>query len=172
MANTYQIITSTVLTTTTASVTLSSIPQIYKDLVLYIVARTDTVDGNVNLYIRLNADGGTNYSSITYSYYGTALASGINSGSSQFTQGPWAAGTSVTANVFSSNTVYFPNYTNSFNKQMPTFGGMGSSSASAFAIDTATSYRGTSPITSILIPPYSGNFLAGSSFYLYGIANS
>jgi hypothetical protein len=172
MAGTFDLISSTVLTTTTASVTLSSIPQTYKDLVLYIVARNDTADTNVNLYARINADGGANYSSITNSFYGTSANYNINSGSTQFTMGPWGAGTTMTADMFASNTMYFPNYTNSLNKQISTFGGMGSSSVRAYAIDTATSYRGTSPITSITIPPYTGNFVAGTSFYLYGLASS
>lgn len=172
MAATFQIISSTVLTTTTASVTFSSIPQTYKDLMVYIVGATNLADTNVNLYVRLNGDGSANYSSIQMSYYGTGANYNINSGSSQFTNGPWASGTTMTANMFASNTMYIPNYTNSFNKQIPVYGGLASSSVRSYAIDTATSYRGTSPITSILIQGYSGSFVAGSSFYLYGIANS
>jgi hypothetical protein len=172
MATTYQIITSTVLTTTTASVTFSSIPQTYKDLMVYIVAATDLADTNVNLFVRMNGDSSSNYGSQQMSYYGTGVNYNINSNRSQFDNGPWGSGTTMTANMFASNYMYFANYTNSLNKQVSVYGGLASSSVRAYAVDEAVSYRGTSPITSITIPPYSGNFVAGSSFYLYGIANS
>lgn len=172
MANTYELITSTVLTSTTASVTFSSIPQTYKDLMVYIVAATDLADTNVNLYVRLNADSSSNYSSTQGSYYGVGANYNQNINSVQFTNGPWGSGTTMTANMFASNTMYIPNYTNTNNKQISVYGGLASSSVRSYAVDVAQAYRGTSPITSITIPPYSGNFVANSSFYLYGIKNS
>lgn len=173
MANTYQLIASSVLTTTTASVTFSSIPQTYSDLVVRMIARTNTADTNVNVYLRVNNDSTTNYSSTSMSFYGSSQNYNQNINRSQLDNGPWASGANLDANGFASNTVYIANYTNSLDKQISVFGGLFNQSTSqAWAIDESGLYRGTSPITSIQLPPYSGSYVAGSSFYLYGLASS
>jgi hypothetical protein len=54
MATTYELISSTVLPSNTSSITFSSIPQIYTDLILYISARSsdpaiyDQIDARIN----------------------------------------------------------------------------------------------------------------------------
>ena len=171
MANTHNLIQSTVLSTTTASVSFSSITQSYRDLVLYVVARNDTADTNVNLNVRVNNDSGSNYGVVQLSFYGTGINQNEGINNTSWGQALWGAGTTMTANMFSTNTMYFPNYTNTSNKQISAFAGMSSSSVRSYVLDTANDYRGTSAITSISITPYSGNFVSGSSFYLYGLAS-
>lgn len=63
MASTYTLISSSVLTVTTQSVTFSSIPQTYTDLVLRMSYRITAAGlfGN-NPAIRFNADATSNYS--------------------------------------------------------------------------------------------------------------
>jgi len=57
--NTYEAIATQTLGSAAATVTFSSIPQTYTDLVLVLSAKVSTAD---NSYVRLNSDTGTNYS--------------------------------------------------------------------------------------------------------------
>lgn len=175
MATTYTLITKYELDATTASVTFSSIPQTYKDLIVRIVARATVADQNVNLYVRFNGDSSTNYSSISGSFYNTGENWNINSTRSQLDNGPWASGANCATYFFGTNTMYIANYTNSLSKQISVLGAVGknaSAGSGQWVVDESALYRGTSAITSITIPPYSGSFEAGSKFYLYGLASS
>lgn len=173
MANTYTLITSNTLSTTTASVTFSSIPQTYNDLVLKISARADTVDTNVNIFMRLNGDTGANYNSLQYGYYTSGNNQNENFNRTNMgDNGPWAAGANILTNMFGANEAYFSNYTAAQFQVMATQGQVENNSSSGWAMTTSGQYRGSAAITSILMYPYSGNFVAGSTFWLYGIKNS
>lgn len=92
MPATYQPLASTTLTTATATVTFSSIPSIYTDLVLVCNGYNATADNNVPR-VTFNSDTATNYS-IT-SIYGTGSAAGSTRASSQAAlylsyQGGWS----------------------------------------------------------------------------------
>jgi hypothetical protein len=172
MPNTYTLISSNVLTTTTASVTFSAIPSTYTDLVLRLSTRTDLADTSVNVYTRFNGDTATNYSITRVANYAGGVDSARNSSQVRFTQAPWSEGTNLTADTFANSEMYIPSYTASQNKPLSVFDAVENNAASAYVIATASLWRNTAAITSIQMLPYSGNFVSGSSFYLYGIKNS
>jgi hypothetical protein len=173
MPSTYTLISSNILTSTTASVTFSSIPATYTDLVLRLSTRTDLADTSVNIYTTLNGDTATNYSATRLANYAGGADSARNSNQVRFSQGPWSEGTNLTASTFANSELYIPSYTASQNKPVSSFDAVENNSAStAYVIATASLWRNTAAITSVTMAPYSGNFVSGSSFYLYGISKS
>lgn len=176
MANTYVLIASNTLSSSTTSVTFSSIPGTYTDLVLKYSMRTDSNSYLQWLNMRFNGDSG---SATTYSLTYLAASTSTSPVSGRYTstyrwavQGANAA--LSTSNTFSSYEVYIPSYTVSQNKPGSIFGVMENNSGTdnRWEIDTAAAlYRNTSAITSIQIESGS-NILSGSSFWLYGIKNS
>lgn len=176
MATTYTLISSNVLSATTASITFSSIPQTYTDLVLRMSYRTDAAGlFGSNPAIRFNSDSAANYSYTFLEGNGSAASSTRESSiNALYMQSSDSAGN--TANTFTSNEVYIPNYTGTANKPISQFK-VGEQNATAAEMHAfASLYRGSSAISTILIAAasnmVSNNFVSGSSFYLYGIKKS
>lgn len=172
MATTYFPIQSVTLASSAASVTFSSIPQTYTDLVLRVSARsTDTGSGYIPL--QFNGDTGTNYSETVLSGNGSAAASARWSSQSVIWYVPQGT-SSNTSNTFGSSEWYIPNYAGTATKAISVTGVQESNSASTYVqvVADAQLYRGSSAITSIYLYNFSGSFVAGSSFHLYGIKNS
>ena len=172
MATTYELISSNVLASSAASVTFSAIPSTYTDLVLRLSTRTDLADTSVNIYTRFNGDTATNYSTTRVANYAGGVDSARSTSQVRFNQAPWSEGTNLTSNTFANSEMYIPSYTASQNKPLSVFDAVENNAASAYVIATASLWRNTAAITSIEMLPYSGNFVSGSSFYLYGIKNS
>jgi len=173
MANTYELIQSNTLSTTTASVTFSSIPQTYNDLVIKVSARADTVDTNVNVYMQFNGNTtGSNYNGLFYGYYSSANNYNEVLSRNQIDYGLWASGANILTNMYAANELYIANYKSDTFKVLGAQGVIENNSSTGWALTTSSQWRGGAAISSILMLPYSGNFLAGSSFWLYGIKNS
>jgi hypothetical protein len=173
---TYTLISSNVLTGSAASVTFSAIPATYTDLVLRTSCRSDgTGGGNSQNALTLNADTATNYSDTflrgTGSIAQSLADSAVNNTNNRM-------GTlenhTYTANTFDNCEYYIPNYAGSNKKPISSFGVTENNATASFVVATAGLWQGTAAITSVDIAPYAaaGGFLAGSSFYLYGIKNS
>ncbi len=176
MPSTYTLISSSVLSTTAASVTFSAIPSTYTDLVLKTSARmsnggaTDAV-----LDIELNGSSAANYSNTNLRGDGSAVASNRYTTSTglaylRFTYS--MNGSATTANVFNNGEVYLPNYTSSINKVAGNFSVLENNSTSAGVNTGAGLWQVTSSITQVKIYSGGDSFASGSSFYLYGIKNS
>jgi hypothetical protein len=171
MANTYTLISSNVLTSTEASVTFSSIPATYTDLVLRLAARSNTNSVDDLFYIRLNGVTTSLYSFTNISGDGSSASSSSGSGS------PLAFnyllnGATSTANTFTNFELYIPSYTVSQSKPIGSFGARENNTSSALLLATASLFRSNSAISEITAFPGFGSFVSGSSFYLYGIKNS
>jgi len=170
MPSTYTLISSNVLSTTAASVTFSAIPSTYTDLVIRSSVRsTDT--GIRNIYLALN--------SITSAYSATQVrgldstaSSSNRSGDSSWILG-LSVGSTLTANTFSSNEWYIPNYAGSANKVCSNVNATPNNSGSnQYDSAVANLLSNTAAITSLTLTDSGTGFAAGSSFYLYGIKNS
>ena len=172
MANTYTLISSNVLSSSAASVTFSSIPTTFTDLVLRISARKD--GGGNTFKVQFNSDTATNYSNTTLTGDSSAASSTRNT-SQVYVRAHGANESTFTANTFGSSEIYIPSYRLSQNKPIGNFGVQESNSATAGVVSMNANsglWRNTAAITSITInDPASGNFVSGSSFYLYGISN-
>ena len=176
MPATYTLISSNVLTSSAASVTFSAIPATYTDLVLRISARDDLAQVEESLKIILNSDTATNYSATFLRGTGSAVVSGRDSGAgsaAQRMQGRFSVSNSATSNTFGNMEIYFSNYTSTGTKVSSIFGVAETNATAAMMAATASQYRGSSAISNIEITSIGGgNFLSGSSFYLYGISSN
>jgi hypothetical protein len=174
---TYTLINSQVLASSATSVTFSSIPSTYTDLVIRSSVRHNGTGGNVWFM-------GAQFNSVTTSVYSdTFLVSDMTSviGTNSTNGTPFDAhvGSMVqnnyTANVFSNTEMYIPSYAGSTNKVWSAvFAGENDSANYNYLGNGAGLARTTEAITQILLKPNGsvGGFAAGSSFYLYGISNA
>lgn len=173
MPNTYVAIQSTTLGSATASVTFSSIPQTYTDLVIRWSGRTDDV-GSVQstATIKINGTALSQSSWTELRGDGSGAFSARSSALGVSWQTRYTDGPAATSNTFSSNEAYIPNYAGSTNKVASTFNAQENNSATASLTTHANLLANTAAITSIEIIPGAGNFVAGSTFHLYGIKNT
>jgi hypothetical protein len=175
MPATYTLISSNVLSSSQASVTFSSIPATYTDLVLRFSMRSSEAGALAPFgKITFNSDTSSIYSGTFVMGYSTTAASYRNS---NISYGKWdyygfeSAGN--TSNTFGSVEIYIPNYTSTTSKPFSAIHASEDNSAGN-AINEATAglYRNSTAISNIELGASSGSFVSGSSFYLYGISNA
>jgi hypothetical protein len=163
MPNTYTELFRTVVGTATSTVTFSSIPSGYTDLVL-VSSLLGTVSQNQN--IRFNNDSASNYSNTYLEGDGSSAFSGRRSNQTSLID---FGVIRTTANTFSTNILQIQNYSNTTTyKTALTRNGLASTALQA----VVGLWRSTSAINRIDLSPGSGNFEVGSTFSLYGIANA
>jgi hypothetical protein len=174
MALTYVNIATQTLNTTTSTVTFSSIPSTYTDLVIRFSART--IGSQARRFdIRYNGDSATNYSNtyIQAPDKGNPSASSVRVTNRAQMDSFTMETEDSTASTFSNSEFYIPNYLSTNPKPSYIFS---VTETSAERVDgmavNAGLYRGTSAISSISISALGTGFVSGSSFYLYGIKNS
>lgn len=174
---TYTLIASTTLTGSQASVTFSSIPSTYTDLVLRVSARSSRSGTSNNMSLNINSDSSTLYSYTNiYSSASSALAQRSTNDTSIFV-GTLNAATSQ-ANTFTSADIYIPSYTVSQSKPFASISAYENNTAppaTTNEIDiNANLYRSNTAISSLTLYSNYGidNFVSGSTFYLYGIKNA
>lgn len=176
MANTYTLISSNVLTGTAAFVAFSSIPSTYTDLVLRCSTRDDDSVNGSTILVTFNGDGTSTYSETVMYGTGAAAASTRATNGTKIGQTGYLVGDSAvnTANTFGSFEIYIPNYTVSQTKVLSAISVEESNSASTktFISGLAGQWRVNTAINNISIGMGSNYFVAGSSFYLYGIKNA
>jgi hypothetical protein len=175
MANTYTIIASNTLSSSAASVTFSSIPATYTDLVLRISARANGSGLLAGLAIKFNGSTTSIYSNTNLFAYSSSGTSNRSSSVASIPAMDNITDGGATANSFSSNELYIPSYTISQNKPSSLFSVVENKSATNFewlVYTGAGLYRDTAAISSIALTTNAGSFVSGSSFFLYGIKNS
>ena len=164
---TYTPIESKTLGSAASSVTFSSIPSTYTDLILVVTAAGASAD---DLRYRFNSDSGTNYS--TTILYGTGSAAGsaiTTNATSCLADYYGSVGTVLNSSI---QTIHIMNYSNSTTYKTAIARGNRSDSGTDA---TVSLWRSTSAINSITLGignSYSINFSVGSIFTLYGIANA
>ena len=170
MPSTYTLISSNVLASSAASVTFSAIPSTYTDLVVRASTRSSVAGG---VFMQINGDTSSLYSITRLRGDGATTSSGLTSNATNLYFGLDVYDTS-TANTFTSQEIYIPNYTVAQNRAISNFLVQENNAASTNTnIDVESGlYRSTTAITSLTILKTSNNFVSGSSFYLYGIKNS
>ena len=164
MAVTYKLIeTVTVGVGGAASVTFSSIPQTYTDLL--IVLSMQNTGSAVDIFGKFNTltTGFTNRH-----LYGTG--SSVTSGSGSI--GYFGAASPVGSTTFGNTAIYIPNYAGSTNKSFSSDSVTASSTTTAYSFFVAGLWSNTSAITSIEFYPNVNLWSEYSSASLYGINNS
>jgi len=172
MANTYTLIASnTVGILGSATITFSSIPSTYTDLVIKSSARTDRVSTYDFYKVKFNASA-TSYTEKSHNGNGTAAASESNNSTSYGFNYAIDASLS-TSNTFSNAEIYMPNYASANYKSYSTDAVTENNATAAYAAITAGLWSNTGAITSITVESANAaNFVQYSTFYLYGIKNS
>ena len=156
-----KLIETKTLITATGSISFTSIPQTYTDLVILLSVRGAT---NENTAISFNG--------ITSGFSGSRF---IGNGSSVFAQGVsdnlvFQSFGSDTANTFGNASIYVLNYTGATNKSLSSNSVSENNSNQAFQGLFSTLWSNTSAITSVTLTCVGGsNYVAGSTISLYGI---
>jgi hypothetical protein len=172
MAATYTLISSNVLSSSAATVSFTSIPADYTDLVAKWSVRDDNSGPN-DLYIRLNNDSSSIYSRVLVMGDGSAPDSKINTAGSWIFGQRAVVGTAYTSNTFGTGELYIPSYTVSQNRQMSLDYTTENNATAAVRVAQASLYRSNTAISQITFSTAGvGSFVSGSSFYLYGISNA
>jgi hypothetical protein len=148
-----------------ATVSFSSIPQTYEDLVIKTSLRTSTT--STNAYVRFNGSSG-NYQEKNIYGFNTSVGSG---GGTDVTL--TIDSNSNTASTFSNNEMYIPNYTSNNYKSTSADDVMEDNGAHFNILNLGAGlWSNTSAITSITFIPFTGSFVQYSTFTLYGVYNS
>ena len=166
MPNNYILLDRIELNASTTSVTFDNIPQTgYTDLKIVMSMRDDFASVSVNAGVKLNGST-ANFSGRTLFGTGSAANSSTTTNSFFFT-----VGTSGTANTFSSSEMYIPNYTSSNFKSISVESAAESNTTTVYSQMVAGLWSNTAAITSVSIYPLNAtNFVANSTFSLYGLA--
>jgi hypothetical protein len=171
---TYTLIKGETLASSAASYSFTAIPSTFTDLCLRISVASDRGAGYGLAGIEFNSASISTSTTYLYSTYSSGVGqSGRDSGSTKSSIG-WINAVSQTSNTFTNGELYIPNYAST--TQAKQFSGVlmvENNSTSSYGWVTANLANSTSAITSITISQfYSANYIAGSSFYLYGISKS
>ena len=156
-----------------ASLILSSIPSTYKHLQLRAIARdTSTSTGSTGYGLRLNADGGSNYTFHRLNGNGTSVTAAGSVSQSFLNVDQSSLGGSSTASVFAASIIDFHDYSSTTkNKTVRMFaGGDGNAAGGIYYLGLSSSvWLSTSAITSITIYAAQNAWAASSTFALYGL---
>lgn len=171
MANTFELISSvTVGAGGASSIDFTSIPSTYTDLILKVSARGTTNGGA--LFVRFNGSS-TGYSAKQLYGSGSAVGSGAGGGGTTYLDGGIIGQSTNTANTFSNQELYIPNYAGSNNKSVSVDSVNENNATEAYAIFNADLWSNTAAITSISLTPQNGvTFVQYSTAYLYGVKNA
>ncbi len=158
MAATYTPIASVTLGANAPSVTFSSIPQTYTDLILVFQGIT-TAATTENIWCTYNSDSSSLYSWTRVVGDGSSASSARSSGQT------YQIIADTDLNQMNSIT-HFMNYSNTTTNKTAISRSNSSGLRASLYVDL---YRSTSAISSITLTMSSGNFASGSTFNLYGI---
>lgn len=165
-----ELVAETALVGTTTTITLSSISALYADLILVVKARKD-INAPGNLVVTLNADTGSNYA-YNYSTVNTAATEGhiANENQANIVIPNAVTGLNSDANFFGNAEIHILGYANNG----ITRGGHWSANAFHTAANFLRSEGAfawenvANAISSIEINASSGDFVAGTTYALYG----
>ena len=156
MTTTYIALATTTLSSATSTVTFSSIPATYRDLIL--VVNGSSSASVVGLAVRFNSDTGSNYSGVLMQGDGSSAASGTLSGT--FAE----IGVLVTSRMQAICQIMDYSATDKHKTFLSRSDG-----ASDRTRATASRWANTAAINTIQVFNTNNNFVVGSTFSLYGV---
>lgn len=167
MATTYELIASQTLGSAAATVTFSSIPQTYDDLVIVTSIRGDRAANADSVIIKFNG------SSSSYTRRNLTGDGSTASSNTSTVINTYAPAATAASNTFSNDETYIPGYAGSAYKSASMTSVREDNATNALVVAMAALWSSTSAITSIEFSPLFGtNFVTNSSFYLYGVTHA
>ena len=151
-----------------SSIDFTSIPSTYTDLQLVFTARNT---GSSNVFTQMTFNGNTSSYSYRGLYGNGSSASSFSASAAYIYVGDMDLST-YTANTFSSEFVYVPNYAGSNNKSVSIDSVNENNASAAAAYLTAALWSNSAAINRITLTPGGGNYAQYSTATLYGIKNS
>lgn len=163
------LITEIVTSGSQASVTFSSIPNTYRDLIVRVRGRGDASATNVTIQMTFNGDTGTNYD-IQYLEGSPSAGAGnfFSLNNISFSRLPGA--TAPANNAGGTDVIIFDYRGTTFYKSVSVSGGaiFGTSGSTTLTGQYVGDWRNTAAITSVKIALSAGNFVNNSVVSLYG----
>lgn len=154
-----QLISAVTLTGTQASITFSGVPGSFTDLVILVSSRQDS---GTNTWMNISFNGSTTgFSARFFEGNGSSIYA-ISSRPRMV-----ASANNTGANTMGTAQIYISNYSTSQTKVI-----LSDSTSDALRSSGVTSWSGTAAITSITLQHETGNFVANSTAYLYGITKA
>jgi hypothetical protein len=151
-----------------ANLTFSAIPSTYTDLCILLTARFSSGAG-FNL-IDFNGLSTANFSNRILEGSGSSATSFV-AGNTNYAGG--IDGSGDTANTFSNQSIYIPNYAGSTFKSISFDSVMENNGTTAYADLGAILWSNTAAITSIKLTTHTGaNYAQHTTAYLYGVSNA
>jgi len=168
---TYKLIASTITTVDTGPVSFTSIPATYTDLILVAGTRSAASATSETLWLQINDDTGGNYTYSRQFIVDSTVYKGGGSGNAQWFSSSIA--NSNMANMFAYWNIYIPEYTSGNPKTAAAMNAFPSNNQAVNSSEKfGYTWDPTSVINKITIKFNGPNFVAGSSFFLYGINKS
>lgn len=173
-ASSFESIATVTLSSTQNTVTLSSIPSTYQHLQIRILAKcTASNFGNMDAYLRLNSDSGSNYADHFLRGTGSAVQASSDTSATRayFTN----LADSTYSNIYAASIIDILDYASTSKyKTLRTFSGVEQNTTGGEGRIYLYSglWMSASATTSISFTPLSGDFSSGSTFALYGIKGS
>jgi hypothetical protein len=162
MPKTYEPIQTYTAIGSSSTITFSSIPSTYTDLVMVVSAKTNTAAAQI--YMTINGDTATNYSRTLISGTGSSAISARSSNQTVLFADYYGI---MNTTDFNTDIFHFFNYANTTTFKTV----LGRSNLAASGLDATVHLWRKTPeaINTILVGNYSYNFSSGSTFTLYGI---
>lgn len=160
----YTAIASQTLGSSVTSVTFSSIPGTYRDLIL-VSNVSGSSGGGIDVNLRFNGDSGGNYHRVNMSGSGSSTGASVSTGVAQLQLSSFVAlqTTATWVNVFQ---VFDYAQTNKHKSAL-----WRTNEASTWGTEAMTGrWASTAAITSIVLSTSFGDFTSGSTFSLYGVS--
>jgi hypothetical protein len=145
-----------------SSITFSSLPQGYTDLVIVIGSMTTDANGRT-VYLRFNGDSGTNYSIVRMNGDGTTASSDRTTSQDHIRPFYGVVGSSTTTTT--TGILHLQSYSNSAVYKTT----LSKTAAGGETNATVGLWRNISPITSMVFSLNAGTFSSGTTFTIYGI---
>jgi hypothetical protein len=166
---TYTQLATVTLGTAASSVTFSSIPATYRDLVLVATARSTIADTVDYLTPRVNGDSGANYNQAFMFGDPNNVANGGSNSNQTFQADVLVPGNTAASGIFAVGIFQFMDYS-ATDKHKTT---LSRGNQIGYPEARVARWANTAAITSIVLalPYVSAQIAAGSTFNLYGIAS-
>jgi hypothetical protein len=167
----FQLISTSLISSTTSSVTFSAIPATFKHLQIRIVGRYTAATSTSDLTLRFNSDSGSNYGYQSMRGQGATISSAAPGSYQTSLLTGNLPGASASASAFGSSFIDVLDYANTTKiKTTKTFGG-NAGPLDVFIFNGV--WNSTAAISSILVSDAntSASFAAGTRISLYGRGN-